>query len=299
MKRQAQIVVFLLLSVLHTSYGQASPDSFDLSASLNWIPGEITAQASFDLVEAGIRLPTGRFMAEDILKETFPLLLRPYLLSIRVDSNSVIQDLIDEGELSFEDLDIICEEAAKIPPSLSTDLRRMSGRSIILLEKLSSLLIRHRRAIEPTRPIVPVQAADYTGIIIIADRELPIHGRRAQALAEPCIFPKIWDTNMDLVYERNMTDPGRKEGTMIVRYTTPESIFRPVPSGLDGELAIFLGPNPLRIFAREVFGISPTDLVIDREDALKILSTENNRRLIREGRIALVLNESQLVHTMR
>jgi hypothetical protein len=34
--------------------------------------------------------------------------------------------------------------------------------------------------------------------------------------------------------------------------------------------------------------------VIDREDALKILSSENNRRLLMEGRVALVLNETKL-----
>jgi hypothetical protein len=55
-----------------------------------------------------------------------------------------------------------------------------------------------------------------------------------------------------------------------------------------------VGSNPLRILAREVFGLNPTDPVIDREDALKILSSENNRRLLREGRVVLVLNETKL-----
>jgi hypothetical protein len=99
---------------------------------------------------------------------------------------------------------------------------------------------------------------------------------------------------MDLVYERNMFDPGIKEVSLMVRYTTMENIFRPTPSGLEGELAALAGTNPLRIFAREVFGINPTDLVIDREDALKITSTENNRRLLRDGRVVLVLNEKTL-----
>jgi hypothetical protein len=55
-----------------------------------------------------------------------------------------------------------------------------------------------------------------------------------------------------------------------------------------------VGSNPLRIIARGVFGIDPTDPVIDRDDALLILSTENNRRLLREGRVVLVLNEGKL-----
>jgi hypothetical protein len=265
---------------------------FEVSHSINWALGELDSQASFNLAEAGIRLPTGRFLGEEILKEAYPRLMRPLLLSIRVDSNSTVRDLVDRGELSIRELDALSLEAERIPPSLSADLTRMSGSFKFYVSSLSARLISHRRAIEATRPLITVPTVNYTGIIIIADQELPIHGRRIQALVEPCLFPKIWDTNMTLIYERNMYDPSR-QGFM-VRYITRESIFRPTPTGLDGELAAFLGSNPLRIFAREAFGSTPTDLIIDREDALQILSSEHNRRLLREGRVAFVLNEGKL-----
>ena len=104
---------------------------------------------------------------------------------------------------------------------------------------------------------------------------------------------------MNLIYERNMVEPSSvsfagKDGTFMIFYAVADSIFRPTPSGLEGELASLLGPRPLRILARGVFGVTPTDPVIDRDDALKIISTENNRRLLREGRVALVLNEKML-----
>ena len=165
------------------------------------------------------------------------------------------------------------------------------------MEKVITLLTRHSRAVEPERPLIPIISADYTGIIIIADAELPIRGRREEALVEPCIFPKIWDTNMNLVYERNMFQPFSQTGNLMVRYASRESVFRATPSGIEGEMSVLLGPNPMRIIAREVFGINPTDPVIDREDALKILSTENNRRLLREGRVLLILNEKQLINS--
>jgi hypothetical protein len=267
---------------------------FDVSSQIDWAVRELDTKASFDLVQAGIRLPTGRSMGEEILRQAYTALVRANLLHIRVDSNSTIQDLLDRGEISLQELDFISREAEKTPPSLSTDLSQMTGRYKVFMEKVSARLLSHRRAVEPTRPLIPVRTAEYTGIIIIANEELPIHGRRSQALMAPCLFPKIWDTNMDLVYERNMFDPGIKEESLMVRYTTVENIFRSTPSGLEGELAALVGPNPLRIFAREVFGISPTDPVIDREDALKILSTENNRRLLRDGKVVFVLNEKTL-----
>jgi hypothetical protein len=294
MKNNLKPLLIITLFLLGTAWKLEAQVRFDVSSSINWTVREIDTLASFDLVQAGIRLPTGRVMGEEILRQAYSRLIRTNLLPIRVDSNSTIQDLVNRGEIGMEDLDLICREAEKTPPSLSTDLSQRNGRYKVFMEMISARLLSHRRAVEPPRPLIPVRTAEYTGIIIIADEELPIHGRLSHALVVPCLFPKIWDSNMELVYERNMFDPGMKEASLMVRYTTAENIFRSTPSGLEGELAALVGPNPLRIFARQVFGINPTDPVIDREDALKILSTENNRRLLREGRVVFVLNEKTL-----
>jgi hypothetical protein len=286
------IVIFLLMLAIFPAWGQQA--SFDVSSSVDWTRGELNFQVSFDLAQAGVKLPTGRFLAEEILNDAYPDFLRPSLLSLRLDSNTTVGNLAEQGGLLLAQLDSICIEAEKIPPSLSPDLKRMTGRYTMLMDRISALFTRHRQAVEPRRPLVRAQTADYTGIIIIADSELPVHGRRGQTLVEPCIFPKIWDTEMNLVYERNMLNPDSTTGNRMARYIARESIFRSTPSGLDGDLAALLGANPLRVLAREVFGLNPTDPVIDREDALKILSSENNRRLLGEGRVVLVLNEAKI-----
>jgi hypothetical protein len=144
------------------------------------------------------------------------------------------------------------------------------------------------------RTLTPVPTAAYTGIVIIADTELPVYGRNLRALPLPCFFPKIWDTEMNLIFERNMLESGTGKAGGMVRYVSGEAIFRPTPSGLDEGLLELVGPKPLRIIARGVFGIRPTDPVIDREDALLIISSEENRRLLREGRVALVLRRDVL-----
>jgi len=287
------ILMFLFLPAFSfQAWGQQSQVDFNISSSIDWVRGELNSELSFELAQAGIKLPTGRLIGEDILKDAYPRFLRSSILSIKVDSNSTVRNLVDRGELSLERLDILSKEAGKIPPSLSADLTRMTGRYKFSMESAGNLLTLHRRAVEPEKPMLPVMAADYTGIIIIADEELPVHGRRIQAIPEPCLFPKIWDTNMNLIYERNMYEPGRQKG--MVRYVLRESIMRPTPSGLDAELLSLVGPNPMRILARQIFGINPTDPVIDHADAMQILSTENNRRLLREGRVVLVMNEFSL-----
>ncbi|MCL2070250.1 MAG: polymerase [Treponema sp.] len=286
MKRIApQILALLILAV--PLWGQNV--QFDVSHSTDWQIGEMSTQISFYLADAGIRLPTGRFMAEETLRDAYPRLLRQSLMSLRVDSSSTIADLVERGELSLEELDALCLAAEQTAPSLSTDLSRMSARYKIFMERVGSLFGRQGRVVEAERPLIPVPTVNYTGIVIFADEELPIRGRMTAALLEPCLFPRIWDTDMNLFYERNMS-----EQRPVVRYTTRENVLRPTPSGLEGELAELAGPNPLRIIARGAFGISPTDPVIDRQDALLILSSENNRRLLRQGRVILVLDEQML-----
>ena len=99
---------------------------------------------------------------------------------------------------------------------------------------------------------------------------------------------------MNLIYERSMMDTGIARRSAMVRYVSSASVFRPTPSGLSPELAELVGNNPLRVIARAVYGIRPTDPVIDREDALLILSSEDNLRLLREGRVAIMLDRSVL-----
>jgi hypothetical protein len=261
---------------------------------VEWEKMEITASVALNLASAGIRLPTGRSQAEEFVGAEYPRLIRPSLLSIPVDSSSLLRDLIDRGEFSLRNVETIAGEARRVPPALSADLSSMTVSYTIDLSRLSAALVRHSRPAELARPLRPLPAASYTGIIILAAEPLPIRGRNSSVLAQPCLFPKIWDTNMSLIYERSMMDPGRAQHAAMIRYAAPSGVFRPTPSGLSPELAELVGDNPLRIIARGVYGIRPTDLIIDREDALLILSSEENIRLLREGRVAIVLDESVL-----
>jgi hypothetical protein len=293
---------FLLLAAFLNPWVQAQCPgraNIGLSGSVEWEKGKINAVLSLNLKSSGISLPVGRIRGEEILADEYPRFLRPCILSLQADSSSTVEDYIGRGELDLRALDRLLMEAGKTAPSLSTDLGFITGRYSLDLKDLDSLMRRPLRRLDIPRPLIPSPATDYTGIIIIADRELPIHGRNSAALIRPCLFPKIWDTGMREIYTRNMTEPLPPGGNTIVRYAGAENIFRPTPSGLDGELADLVGPNPLRIFAQGVFGICPTDPIIDKEDALKIISSENNRRLLREGRVILILNGDMLKNPLK
>jgi hypothetical protein len=262
--------------------------------SLEWDRGELNARITLDLASAGIRLPTGRNQAEELIAAAYPGLLQPFILSIPVDSSDTIGDLVNRGVFSLRETGDIIAASRKVAPALSADLRFLSAGYTIAVDTIGAAFVKHSRPAELFRTLVPVPSASYTGIIIIAGGPLPVHGRNTSAVLLPCLFPKIWDTDMNLIYERNHTDPRIGLQSAMVRYDREENIFRPTPSGLSEELESLVGPNPLRIIARGVFGVRPTDPVIDREDALIIISSENNRRLLREGRVALIVPEASL-----
>jgi hypothetical protein len=114
---------------------------------------------------------------------------------------------------------------------------------------------------------------------------------KSTAQPVPCLFPKIWDNEMNLIYHRNMLE---SHDTPMVHYLPLKDIFQENPSGLSAELRDIVGERPLRIFARGVFGINPTDLIIERDDAMQIISSEANRRLLSGGKVAIILDDSVL-----
>jgi hypothetical protein len=264
----------------------------NISGSIAWERMEINADLSVNLIQAGMRLPTGRMYAEEMINDGYQHLIRPQLLSLPLDSSTVLRDLLERGEISLKATDLISGAARMIAPAMSIDLSTLSSHYIVDLRQLSATLVSHDRPSDPMRMLIASPSASYTGIIIIANEALPIHGKRSSALTLPSLFPKVWDTDMNLIYERSMVD--RQSTTTVVKYVSPQRIFQDTPSGLDWELEALVGPNPLRVIARGVFGTRPTDPIIDRDDALLILSSEHNRALLREGKVAIVLDNTTL-----
>jgi hypothetical protein len=293
-KRRIVLIVMIALPLLCMSAQNGAGDpAIEVSGAIEWEKMELSATVVLNLASANIRLPTGRIQAEEIIRQEYATLMRPLILSIPVDSSTLLADLIGRGEFPFFGPEAASTSARRNSAALSPDLSRLSATYTIDLSVISDQLIRHREPGEIRRILTPVPAASYSGVIIIASGELPIHGRNTAAYTEPCLFPRIWDTEMNLIFERNILDNAAIRRTAI-RYSGENGIFHATPSGLSPEVEAVVGQNPLRIIAQGLFGTNPTDPVIAAEDALIILSTENNRRLLRDGKIVIVLSDGVL-----
>ena len=282
--------VFISILIL-LSAAVFADETTGITGIVEWDTLLIKSTVSLDLNQAGIKLPSGRSQGEALLNSGYLRLIQPNLMDLQVDSSSTMADLIIRGEFGLLEAESLALKAQSIPPALSTDLRKISVSYTMNLSDVSAALLRHTRASPVMRTLIPVSSAQYTGIIIIAADNLPLYGMRSSALAVPCLFPKIWDSNMNLIYERNMLETNNN---IMVHYAPLQSIFQDNPSGLAPEIIEVAGNRPLRIFARGLYGINPTDLIIDNNDSMLIISSNDNRRLLSEGRVVFILNDSVL-----
>jgi hypothetical protein len=282
------IIGILLLFCASSVFGQIQ---MGIDGALEWDKLKINATVSLNMASAGLRLPGGRTQGESLIASEYVRLIRPSILNVQVDSSSIVEDLIARGEWTPLEVENLALQGRTVPPAFSPDFSSLLASYTLDVDTLSSALIRHQRPAEIPGTLNPVSASAYTGIIIIAAETQPIHGSYSAALVRPCLFPKIWDAEMNLIFERNMLKPGA--GTM-VRYFPMKEIFAGGPSGLSPEIAAVVGNRPLRLFAQGVFGIQPTDPVISREDAMQIISLTENRNLLRDGKVAIIIDDTLL-----
>jgi hypothetical protein len=266
-----------------------------IQGSLDWNALSLSATVSISLDNYGIKLPGGRSLAEETLAVEFFSRIRPKLLALPIDSSSTLQDMMNAGSLTASGLDAIIFSVRQQSPVFSTSLSTLTSSYTMDLKNLADLLVHHTRAAEAPRVLNSVFAGDYTGIIIVADGSLPIHGKRTQAFVLPCLLPKVWDSGMRLIYSNeNVANSG--DGVFkMVHYAARNSIMMPTPSGLTPEIAAITGTKPLVLLAKEVYGTRPTDIVIETEDAERILSREANRNLLRDGKVVIILRDDVIV----
>jgi len=293
--RTAILFIFSFFFFLFSSDFIFAQTKIGINGAVEWEKMEINAVISLDLASSGLKLPSGRTQGEALISSEYFRLIRPGILNLQVDSSSTIADLIRRGEFSLSEAENLALKAKAVPPALSQDFGSLSASYTLGIAGISAALIRHQRAAPVPGTLSPVPAPSYTGIVIIASDYLPVHGQHSAALLRPCLFPKIRDTEMNVIFERNMLGP---EISAPARYFNRQNISTRGPSGLSPGITAVVGSRPLKILASGLFGITPTDPIINRDDAMLIISNNENRKLLSQGRVAIILDNSVLKHSI-
>jgi hypothetical protein len=269
-------------AALAAALTQASGDGLGgrTSARVEWAAGRIVIESSVAI--AGFADPRARFEAETETRAELPGLFLAYAPSLVITSWDTLGGAADADPALAGALAGIAGRGTLDASRMSEDLSTVRLAWTFPLfgpDGVASLLVTHKLPFPLTRPLGDVPAGRYTGVVIYAAEPLPSWGTSAERLPRPALFPRIFDEGMSLVLDKEMCDPASLVRWGMVAYTDD-----PADPGPEDRI----GQNPLRILARGVFGRNDTDLLIPAESARRLLATEENSRLLREGRILVI-----------
>lgn len=284
------IILLAVYTILSSSVWAQYNSSMTSKSKIDWTSRIFTTQINLDVTNTNMRLPSGRNSAESLIKIKTPGLVKDSLLTLFVDNQNYLGDIIVDETLSLEQITKIIENSKQTPALYTTDGNGVNTIKTIDVNTISRQLIKHKYPYTPEEPIDIVSSRPYSGIIIDARGSLPIHGEYADSEVFPCFFPTIWDDQMNIIYEKNITDKEIAQNNGIVKYDWKDNFI------LYEDL---IGRDPLYIKAKKVFGRNRTDPLISRRDALKILTVKENLNLLKQGKIVILLDKENLIYDVK
>ena len=256
-------------------------------SKINWIDKTFTSNVTLDIDKAGIPMPSGKNSAVNAVTSRLPNLVKDPLLTLYIDSSRTLGDYILERKISLQQITDIIESGNKTLGYFENKSFLFKMDHKLKLNQVGSLFIRHQSPYAPRKSIDTISSRVYTGIIIDARGKLPVHGEFVEGQANPCLFPRVWNEKMEVVYERNMMENAAAKEQSVCGYdwSDDESRYR-----------ARVGADPIHITAKQIFGHNRTDLVISDDDALRIFSIPENAALLKSGKIVLLLDKDVLIH---
>ena len=273
------IFALLILSqLLPYLKAQESPVSADVR--VDWEQSVIRVQTSVSFSSIKTALPSARSEAVEIMEDRLPGIIQQALYPLPYDSQFLIEDKLLENSGKLNSLENYAAAANTHTYHMDPSLTFIEGKFLLpFFPGLYSIFVDHENAYKPEKILSFVPTTSFSGIVIYAKGKLKVHGENGDDVLSPCLFPKIYDENMDLVAERGMMLPESLKRWGPVQYTSAErlSSFRER-----------IGDAPLVTMAYGIFGKHRTDLIISSEAADKILYSDANIKLLQEGRILIV-----------
>ena len=279
--RMGVICFFSCISLLLYS----APSSMRSETIQNWETRYVDSKIVLDIHKNGLRLPTDRNAALRLIEQNRSSLLKNIYLSVLVDSSHQLGNYLAEEKIALSDINAIINQGTSTVPVFSSTMDEVIVYHQTPFQQIANLFVKHNAPYTPSLFPLGTATKKYTGILIDARGQLPIHGEYTSEKLKPCLFPKIWDQNMNLIYEKNIVQPdiARKQSIVLYTSTLDETMYRDR-----------IGTEPLRIIARGVFGDHKTDPIISNADAEKILVKQENLQLLKEGKIVIVCDKDTL-----
>lgn len=283
-KTAAAFLVLLSFSLASADENTALLES---TSTVNWVEKTFNSTIKLDVDRMNIPMPSGKLTAVSTINSRTPDLIKNPILTLNVNSSRKLGDMVLDQKISYQDIKSVISDAKSILGYIEKDSSRFSTHNSVNLLEISSLFVQYSVPYRTRKQIEYIPSKKYTGIIIDARGQIPVHGEFLNDKVQPCFFPRIFSDDMELIYETNMVDPkvAKSNGICAYDYSDDTKRYRNT-----------VGTDPAYILAQKTFGENRSDIVIKKEDALRILCVKENLELLRQGKVVILLDKDQLIY---
>jgi hypothetical protein len=278
--KKAATLLTVIIGLFTMAPAQGQETGLRYTAATNWEKGEFLLKIEAPAARSGMNIPSAGLSAERRIQQELPRIFKEAVQGLTVDSRRQIRDILETDPRLGIDLHDAAMAGKKGLSSMSRDLAAVSATyAYPLYEVFGNYFVRHRRPAEVPRKLSWRPSAEFSGIIIYAKGELPVHGEGRSAKIVPCLFPEIFDEEMNPLLLPSMGDPEflRRWGSAGYTASFDETPWEDR-----------IGKTPLRIIATGLYGRYPASIKIPSDDAARILVNSKNRRLLAEGRVLII-----------
>jgi len=273
------ILIFLFFSFLSFNYAETNQNQRFIQYSVKWDSRELKIAITNTLPMSEKSLPSLKSIIENENKIDLPFITLNGIQELTIDSKTNGKEYIKKHPNIIEAILELAADFTKDSSIFSLDFKSLvTTYTINIYPDIAGLFLNHSRTTILTPILDFVPSSSFSGIVIYVDTNLPLYGKHSTGNYTPCLFPRVYNEQLDLIVDPLMVNPEiiKKEGT--VGYQTSAKTL---------DLAR-IGNSPLKIKARGIFGINNTDLIISTRDAEKILSRMENLELIKQGKILII-----------
>ena len=288
---------FLTFVLLLISLSMSAPvfGTIIARSSINWNTGVLQLELTSPVDSRSSNPASASTTTSAHIRRVMPQHMLSALLEIQVDSRRTVGTLVQENPSLLRSLETLASSANPRPSRLSQDLSQVRVEfTLNLFPDLIQLFIRHQTPNPVPELFVRQGTGVFTGLVIFAANPLPargetLRGSQVQSILQPSIFMRIFDQDLRTIYESNMVDPMLLKNHGSAAYTSSfdESPYRDL-----------IGNNPLRLTATEIFGVTNTDIILSNEAVQVLLANPQNRKLLQEGRVLIIVNDQVLQQTL-
>jgi len=276
----------LLGSPLHAQSGAFAVGDTTATFSIDWTNALLSIELHRPISRDSTNAPAAPATTQaNLIRDGLPLLVRA-MFEVPWSSTATIGEHVADNPALINLLYDTAANASVADAKTSPDLQR----AIVVFEvdlhaNLTGVLLEQTSPQPVTGGIGWEPSAEYTGIVIYAADELPVFGTNRTAEIVPVVVPELYylDESGSAAFpliEMNQMPRSTLQSQGFATYSTEADSI---------EVLQRAGERPLRVLARGLFGTYPADPVLSSDDAKEILSSAQNRALLQQGRVVIIV----------